>query len=377
MSSSHVENPSHTTGYDAQRLHTNDMEIGITDALQKHITRHVVQPKPVSQRKLTYEHARPRWFREMAAEAIGVFFYVYAGVASQASFFLNMSQPQPEIILYGSLFQIGWAYAMGIAFAIITCASTSGGHFNPAVTLCLAFWQGFPWKKVPYYIFAQIFGSFMAGLIIVGQYHPQLTALAAEFKALGLSPNSLGGPGSVLCSFPGPTETNYGYLFLIEFFVDSFIGIVIWAVLDPANPFVAPASAPFAIGLAYATMVWGFANVTISTNLARDLGTRIVAAIFYGGDAFNKYAAIAILVNVPATFFATFVYEAIMRDSMINIAKGHGAHEDGEDGLRLHLTKTGTIDQEPMNQGYANATDGAKNRSADYTNGRNGKTDMV
>jgi glycerol uptake facilitator-like aquaporin len=86
-------------------------------------------------------------------------------------------------------------------------------------------------------------------------------------------------------------------------------------VLDPANPFVAPASAPFIIGLGYANMIWGFANLTISTNLARDLGTRIVAAIFYGGDAFNDYAAIAILVNIPATIFATGVYETILRDS--------------------------------------------------------------
>lgn len=36
-----------------------------------------VAPKPVSQKKLNFEHARPRWFREMAAEAIGVFFYVF------------------------------------------------------------------------------------------------------------------------------------------------------------------------------------------------------------------------------------------------------------------------------------------------------------
>ena len=70
-------------------------------------------------------------------------------------------------------------------------------------------------------------------------------------------------------------------------------------------------------------MIWGFANATISTNLARDLGTRIVAAIFFGGDAFNRYAPIAILVNVPATIFATLVYEVIQRDSFAIIAKGH------------------------------------------------------
>jgi len=340
MTSAHVEDPSHTTGYDPRRLETNDMEIGVTDAVRRHVNRHVVAPKPVSQRKLDFEHARPRWIREMAAEALGVFFYVYPGIASTASFFLNGTQP-----IYGSLFQIGWAYAIGIAFAIITCAATSGGHFNPAVTICFAIWQGFPWKKVPYYIFAQIFGAFIAGLLLVGQYHPQMTALAAEMTAKGISPNSLGGPGSILCSFPGPTETNYGYLFFIEFFVDSFIGIVIWAVLDPANPFVAPASAPFVIGLAYANMIWGFANVTISTNLARDLGTRIVAAIFFGGDAFNRYAPIAIFVNVPATIFATGVYEIILRDSFAIIAKGHNVHAEGEEGLTRHLTKTGTLEQ--------------------------------
>ena len=99
-------------------------------------------------------------------------------------------------------------------------------------------------------------------------------------------------------------------------------GIVIWAVLDPANPFVAPAAAPFVIGMAYADMIWGFASVTISTNLARDLGTRMVAAIFFGGDAFNRYAPIAVFVNIPATIFATGVYELILRDSFAIIAKG-------------------------------------------------------
>jgi glycerol uptake facilitator-like aquaporin len=60
---------------------------------------------------------------------------------------------------------------------------------------------------------------------------------------------------------------------MVEFFVDSFIGIVFWACLDPANPFVSPTTVPYTIGLAYANMVWGFAGATISTNLARDLRT--------------------------------------------------------------------------------------------------------
>ncbi|TWU71936.1 hypothetical protein ED733_003451 [Metarhizium rileyi] len=75
-------------------------------------------------------------------------------------------------------------------------------------------------------------------------------------------------------------------------------------LLNKGMPLVAngaPAGAPFVIGLAYAVMVWPFAGSTISTNLARNLGTHIVAAIFFGREAFTymHYAPVAILVNIP------------------------------------------------------------------------------
>ncbi|KAF7185800.1 Aquaporin-10 [Pseudocercospora fuligena] len=319
-----------------ERLQTLDLELGATEAVVQHYARHVVATKPVSQRKLNFERSRPRWLRECMAEATGVFFYVFPGIAAVASMILNKANPA-----YGSFFEVGWAFALGIAFAIITCAPTSGGHFNPAITICFAIWQGFPWKKVPYYIFSQIFGAFTAGLLLMGMYHQQLSAFQAELRAAGES--SVPTMSSILCAYPLPTQTNLGYLFLIEFFVDSYIGIVIWACLDPANPFITGTSAPFVIGLAYAAMVWGFAPITISTNLARDLGTRIVAAIFYGGEAFSyhEYSWIAILVNVPATIFATGYYEFLMRDSLAKIGKGAARHEHGEQGLGLHLTKSG------------------------------------
>jgi hypothetical protein len=48
MSSAYFEN-GYTTGYEARRLHTNDMEIGVTDAVQRHIQRDVVAPSLQSQ----------------------------------------------------------------------------------------------------------------------------------------------------------------------------------------------------------------------------------------------------------------------------------------------------------------------------------------
>ncbi|THY65371.1 aquaporin-like protein [Aureobasidium pullulans] len=211
------------------------------------------------------------------------------------------------------------------------------------MTICFATWQGFPWKKVPYYIFAQIFGAFMAGLFVYGQYHEQIVAYSAATIAAGKGTVFNGGPASIFCSFPGETQTNLGYLFMIEFFVDSYIGIIIWACLDPANPFVSPQAAPWAI------------DITISTNMARDLGTRLVALIFFGREAFtyHSYSWISILVNIPATLFATAYYEMLMRDSLRKIGKGAAVHEHGEEGLNLHLTKSGISGQQqgPLSPG--------------------------
>lgn len=238
--------------------------------------------------------------------------------------------------------------------------------FVPPPTVCFAIWQGFPWKKVPHYIFAQIFGAFMAGLMLMACYWPQIQAAKAiDIQEHGTAVYN-GGVASILCSFPNPDQTNQGYLFFQEFFVDSYIGIIIWACLDPANPFVSPQTVPFTIGLAYATMVWGFAGNTISTNLARDLGTRIVAAIFFGREAFTfsgSYSWISILVNIPATIFATGYYEFLMRDSLQKIHQGHAEHAEGDEGLQRHISRVTGVDAAQWqntdlrsNRGIMNAT---------------------
>lgn len=295
----------------------------------------------MSQRRLEVERARPRWVRECFAEATGVFLYVFPGIAAVASFTVNLSNPVGAAA-FGSLFQIGWAFGFGIAFAIICCASTSGGHFNPCITIALWFWQGFPLKKVPHYIISQIFGAFIAGLLVMGMYWPEIQEMKAELIAAGKPLVANGTPASILCSFPNPKQTNHGFLFMTEFFVDALLAFVIWAVIDPTNPFISPAGAPFVIGCAYATMVWGFADVTISTNMARDLGTRIVAAIFFGKEAFTymTYSPISILVSIPATLAATGCYEFLMRDSLLRIHKGHAEFESGNEGLMRHLSRT-------------------------------------
>ena len=88
----------------------------------------------------------------------------------------------------------------------------------------------------------------MAALLLMGMYWPEIQALKAANIAKEGTAVFNGGAASILMVLPNPNQTNHGFLFLQEFFVDSFIGLVIWTCLDPANPFHSPVSVPWTIG---------------------------------------------------------------------------------------------------------------------------------
>lgn len=51
-----------------------------------------------------------------------------------------------------ALFQIGMGYSLGIVLALTVAAASSGGHFNPGITITNAVFGRFPWRKVPQYV---------------------------------------------------------------------------------------------------------------------------------------------------------------------------------------------------------------------------------
>lgn len=51
------------------------------------------------------------------------------------------------------------------------------------------------------------------------------------------------------------------------------------------------------------------------------------------------------LVNVPASLFATFVYEVFLRDSLGVIGSGMAAYEHGKEGLERYLAESGFTDR--------------------------------
>jgi len=297
-------------------------------------------------------HSDPvHWFIECVAEFTGVFFYVYAGVGSTASMVIGNLSDQAYL---GSLFQVGFAYAVGVVLALTICASTSGGHFNPCVTISFAVFKGFPWKKVPRYIIAQILGAYIACLVVYLQWKGNIMAVEAGLAAAGkldaiqFTPN---GPAGIfgLYTMPG---ANLGFVFANEFFVDFFLGLTIWACLDPCNFFAPPAAVPWVIGFAYAAAIWGYAPNGLAANSARDVGGRLAALTIYGTAASGgKYAALAALTNILSTLIAAFFYEIFLTDSSRVLPpaqrdflfghKAHLVHREGQytnQGTESHYT---------------------------------------
>ncbi|GJF00116.1 aquaporin-like protein [Phanerochaete sordida] len=290
-----------------------------------------------------YRHRQAHWFVECIAEFMGVFFYVYAGVGSTAGFVIGSIADES----ISSLQTIGFAYAFGILFALITCAATSGGHFNPAVTICHVVLRGFPIKKACRYIFFQILGAFVSALLIYAQWRDSIVATEAALHAAGkwdaimFTPQGLAG----IFALYSPVGLNLGQAFLNEFVCDFLIAIIIWACIDPTNFLVPPAAGPWVVALAYTMCIWGYSPNGLSTNAARDVGTRLAAIALWGTRANGgPYAAIAALTNIPATLLGACFYEFILADSARVVTPGHvdylvahTAHEE-HGGVSAHGT---------------------------------------
>ena len=52
------------------------------------------------------------------------------------------------------------ATGAGLAVLILVFGPISGAHFNPAVTISLAWERDLPWREVPAYLLAQVVGGF-------------------------------------------------------------------------------------------------------------------------------------------------------------------------------------------------------------------------
>lgn len=213
-------------------------------------------------------------------------------------------------------------------FGIHACGGISGGHINPAVTISMAVFRKFPWRKVPGYALAQILGACVGSCLIQGNYH----ALLNQFEG-GYNRRTYGHETSTATLFftdAKPYMSNVGSFFS-EFFATAVLLGMICAVTDsnnnPAPPGMNGVIVMFliiGIGAALGT------ETAYCLNPARDLGPRIACAIFgYPSKIWTYRKAYWVYVPIIAPIFGgmlgCLVYDFFIysgRDSPLNWAWG-------------------------------------------------------
>jgi glycerol uptake facilitator-like aquaporin len=109
--------------------------------------------------------ARRTLFGELCAEFAGtlILILILFGVGVAAQVVTSHGA-------FGDHDSIAWGWGLGVVLGIYTAARVSAAHLNPAVTLALAVFRGFEWRKVLPFCAAQMLGAFVAALIVRAAY---------------------------------------------------------------------------------------------------------------------------------------------------------------------------------------------------------------
>jgi glycerol uptake facilitator-like aquaporin len=263
------------------------------------------------------------WAMECFAEMLGVCIYVYFGIGATAGWVIGNINKETGT---SSVLQIGFGYTFGVFFALIICATTSGGHLSPAVTIAFCIFKKFPALKAMRYIIAQTIGAFIACLLVYNQWKvyiddaETLLRAAGAYAATQFTPN---GPAGIFVPYLSPGQTLHR-AFMNEFVNCTIVAMIIWAALDPTNYFAPPVLTPFLISFGFGVIIWGFDAPGLSLNTARDIGARLMAVTIWGLPAIGgRYAVIGALTNIPATLLGVSIYEFFLVDSDRAISGGH------------------------------------------------------
>lgn len=219
---------------------------------------------------------------------------------------------------------IAWAWGLGVTFGIYTAGRISGAHLNPAVTLTLAVFKGFPWRKVAPYALAQTAGAFIAALLVRWDYSSVLDLVDPHhtFKTQGVF-STLPGNGTLPVSEWGA-------------FRDQIIGtaillFLIFAITDIRNASPAVANlTPFMIGLVVVAigMAWG-TDAGYAINPARDFGPRLAEYITGYRTAFkDQYGQLYFWVPIVAPLIGGVVGGALYEGVVARALPWHGGPQE-------------------------------------------------
>jgi glycerol uptake facilitator protein len=223
---------------------------------------------------------------DVMAEFLGTFVLISFGDGAVAMAVAALNQsgraatPATIFLASGDWLLITWGWAMAVVFGVYVAGGVTGGHINPAVTLAFAVRGDFPWRKVPAFWVAQVFGAFVAAALVFLVYRDAIGSYESVNHVTRGALNSVV-TFSIFATFPAPYFHGSWVGPLIDQIVGTaFLLIFISALIDRRN--LAPRSnlTPWLVGLAVAAIGMSYgANAGYAINPARDFGPRLLAAL--------------------------------------------------------------------------------------------------
>ena len=227
---------------------------------------------------------------EFLSEYLGTFVLIAFGdgVVAMAVAALNQSgraQTDSTIFLAsGDWLLITWGWCIAVVLAIYVAGGISGAHINPAVTIALAAFRDFPWRKVPHYIIAQVAGAFTGAALVYLNYKDAIKGYESATDAVRGQTSSIASY-SIFATVPAGFFHNEVGPFIDELIGTALLVGIVLAVIDNLNLPPKGNLAPWIIGLVVAGIGMSYgANTGYAINPARDLGPRLFAWAAGWGD---------------------------------------------------------------------------------------------
>ncbi len=204
---------------------------------------------------------------ELVAEFLGtmVLMMFGNGVVAMTVLFGNGSIPG------GSWTNINLGWGLAVTMGVYLAGRISGAHINPAVTLAVAAFRDFPWRKVIPYWIAQVLGGFVGAAFVYWDFRPAFHAFDPGLeKTAGVFTTA---PYQGLVS-AGLLDQTIGTALLV---------LMIFALIDDRNMPPQANLTPVLIGAVVVAIGMSFGGINgYAINPARDFGPRLftVAAGF-------------------------------------------------------------------------------------------------
>ncbi len=220
-----------------------------------------------------------RW---ILGETLGTFLLVLIGCSTVATAVAFNAQV--------GIFQVAIVWGCGVALAIMLTAQLSQAHLNPAVSIAMATFGSFPWKRVPSYILCQFVGAFIAAALVyaiyggsIDLYESSNTIIRGENGSEASAmifgefyPN----PGGKPISEHAAKHITTVHAFLAEFVGTALLVFAIFGITHPKNSNIPSKAAPLLIGLVIVILISLYAPISQGGfNPARDLAPRLFSSL--------------------------------------------------------------------------------------------------